>query len=429
MSTKRVKITDATIKGLKIDPKGQGGQEIADKIAPNLRIRPDKTGHSYVYYGRFAGVPTRRTIGRVGRMTLADARRIAREWGEAAAQGRDPKVEERAAREAEAGRITFGQAVEEYIAKQVRRMRQARDAERELRNYLVSRWKDRPLEEISKADVRKLIEEIVDRGAERQAHNIFGLCRTFFNWCVETDRLKFSPCAGLKPRKLIGELRVRTRVLDDTELKAVWQAADKTPYPYGPYIKLLVLTGARKSEAAGATWSEFALDKGTWVVPEGRFKSGVTHRVPLSKDAVALLQDLPEWKGSDLVFSFDGKQSMNGHSKSKARLDAAVNAVLGRECDWQIHDLRRTVRTRLAGLGIPDTVAEQIIGHGRKGLARVYDQHTYESEMGQALELWAARLRSIVTPPPDNVADIAARRARALPRPRKPLRHKRPLPS
>ena len=190
-------------------------------------------------------------------------------------------------------------------------------------------------------------------------------------------------------------------MLDDAELAAVWQAAAKTSYPIGPYYRLLLLTGARKTEAGGATWSEFDLDAGTWTVPEARFKSGVTHRIPLSRDAVELLRGLPRL--GELVFTVDGKKPINGFSKSKARLDKLVDQIAGRECDWQIHDLRRTVRTRLAGLGIPDTVAEQIIGHGRKGLARVYDQHGYEVEMRDALEHWAARLRDIVTPPPDNV--------------------------
>lgn len=415
MNARKVKITDATIKGLRPDPKGQEGQEIADTIAPNLRIRPNKGGHSFVYYGRLGGVPTRRTIGIVGRITLAEARAKAREWAEAAEQGIDPAEEARKARLEEEGRITFPQAVDEYISKQVKKHRRAKDTERELRNYLLPRWERKALADITKADVRKLIEEIMARGAERQAHNVFGLCRTFFNWCLETDRLQASPCAGLRPRKLIGEKAIRTRVLDDAELRAVWNAASETSYPYGPFIKLLLLTGARKSEASDAAWSEFGdLEKGAWMVPEERFKSGVTHRVPLSKDAVALLRDLPRWGGSDFVFSFDGEKPMNGHSKSKLRLDGTVNALLSRECEWQVHDLRRTVRTRLAGLGVADTVAEQIIGHGRKGLARVYDQHQYEPEQREALEKWAARLRAIVTPPPENVADLEeARRARA----------------
>jgi integrase len=182
----------------------------------------------------------------------------------------------------------------------------------------------------------------------------------------------------------------------------------------GPYIRLLLLTGARKTEASDACWPEFEpLDEKLWTIPEARFKSSVTHRSALSKDAVALLRELPRWEGSQLVFSFDGEKPFNCYSKVKSRLDVLVNEALGREANWQLHDLRRTVRTRLAGLGVPDTVAEQIIGHGRKGLARVYDQHQYEGEQRDALERWAARLRSIVTPPPENVVDIEERKARA----------------
>ena len=223
---------------------------------------------------------------------------------------------------------------------------------------------DRPLDEIDKKDVIKLVERIANRGADRQAHNILGLARTFFAWAVETDRIKASPCAGIRPKKLIGEKRVRTRVLNDAELAAVWQAAAKTSYPIGPYYRLLLLTGARKTEASGATWSEFDLDAGTWTVPEVRFKSACTHRIPLSRDAVELLESLPRL--GELVFTVDGKKPINGFSKSKARLNSLVDQIAGRDIDWQIHDLRRTVRTRLAGLGISDTVAEQIIGHGRR---------------------------------------------------------------
>ena len=78
---------------------------------------------------------------------------------------------------------------------------------------------------------------------------------------------------------------------------------------------------------------------------------------------------------------------------------------------WVVHDIRRTVRTRLASLRVSDLVAEMVIGHGRKGIQRVYDQHTYEPEMREALELWAARLRDIVTPPPENVVRLRKGRA------------------
>ena len=82
----------------------------------------------------------------------------------------------------------------------MRKQKRAKDTERELRNYLLAAWERRPLDEIDKKDVVKLVEKIANRGAERQAHNIFGLARTFFAWCLETDRVKASPCAGLQPR-------------------------------------------------------------------------------------------------------------------------------------------------------------------------------------------------------------------------------------
>jgi hypothetical protein len=73
---------------------------------------------------------------------------------------------------------------------------------------------------------------------------------------------------------------------------------------------------------------------------------------------------------------------------------------------WVIHDLRRTVRTNLAALRVQDHIAEMVLGHGRKGLQRVYDQHQYREEMREALVKWAARLRSILEPPPANVVPL-----------------------
>src|SRR5262249_20886171 len=131
------------------------------------------------------------------------------------------------------------------------------------------------------------------------------------------------------------------------------------------------------------------------------FKSNATHLVPLSGQAIGVLESLPRFLKGDRLFSTTfGEKPVGGFSKAKARLDVRLKEQLGTVPPWVIHDIRRTVRTGLASLRVPDMVAEMIIGHGRKGLQRVYDQHTYEAEMREALEMWAARLRDIVTPPP-----------------------------
>jgi integrase len=83
---------------------------------------------------------------------------------------------------------------------------------------------------------------------------------------------------------------------------------------------------------------------------------------------------------------------------------------------WTFHDCRRTMRTRLAELQVPDHIAELCIGHARQGLARIYDQHRYEREMRAAFDAWAARLRDIVGGPPsgDNVVSLKGGKTAAV---------------
>ena len=184
-------------------------------------------------------------------------------------------------------------------------------------------------------------------------------------------------------------------------------------YPFGPLYQLLMLTAARKSEVSDARWNEFDLKKKIWTVPPERFKSNASHLVPLSDAAVAIIEALPRFTNGDHLFTTTyGKKPISGFSKGKARLDKLVAEKLGHSPPaWVIHDIRRTVRTRLASLRVSDLIAEMVIGHGRKGIQRVYDQHTYEDEMRDALKQWATRLRSIVTPPPENVVQLRKEKA------------------
>ena len=176
----------------------------------------------------------------------------------------------------------------------------------------------------------------------------------------------------------------------------MWKAAEATSYPYGPLVKLLLLTGTRRTEASDARWPEFDLDAATWTIPPERFKSDRVHIVPLSKDAVTLLAEMPRWQKGDYLFSTrDGHIPIDGFRKAKPQLDELVAKELGHQPEpWVLHDLRRTVRTRLSQLRVSTEVAELVIGHARVGLHRVYDQHEFLDERREALELWAAKLRA-----------------------------------
>jgi|SRR5947207_942965 len=186
----------------------------------------------------------------------------------------------------------------------------------------------------------------------------------------------------------------------------------------------LLLTGCRVSEVGGARWREFDLQRDQlWSIPAERFKMNAIHRVPLTDTMLALLGSLPHWAAGDCVFTTNGEKPFNGFSTSKRLLDRRAcrlwraighNRGIDRRHavmePWCLHDLRRTVRTRLAALRVPDAVAEMVIGHGRKGIQRVYDQHQYLNEMRAALKEWNAALMAIVFPPPPNVIPLETRK-------------------
>lgn len=429
--SERKRLTDRSVKALKPAPKGKR-VEVWDDLVRGFGVRvTDKGVKTFVTYARFRGKPTRRTVGRVDRISLSDARQTAKDWLEKAGS-EDPleikRAERRAAREAD--EASFGAAMEVFIRRHVSRTRGAKDAEREIRKELMPRFADKHLGEITRRDVAKMVGEIRDRGAPYQAHAVFSHVRWFYNWILEQpeyeDFVSSSPCDRLKPKRLIGEKKHRTRTLSDEELRAYWHAAGKLGYPYGPLFRLIALTGARKTEAGGARWPEFDMEEGLWTIPPERYKSDKVHVVPLSEDAITLIEGLPAFKQGNFVFTTTGgRMPVNGWSKAKTRLDRlmtrALRALARKRGDdpkkvrlepFVTHDVRRTMRTRLSQLKIEERVAERVIGHGPQGLAKVYDQWAFLDEKREALTAWALKLRTIVDPPPPaTVHDIRRKRA------------------
>jgi integrase len=185
---------------------------------------------------------------------------------------------------------------------------------------------------------------------------------------------------------LIGERGVRQRVLNDAELRKLWSSAHRIAGAYGPLWQLLIATGQRRSDVALACWSEFDLDERLWEIPAERFKSNRKHLVPLSQLAIDIIEALP--RDSERLFH------VNGFGKAKKRLDRFMGPSTP---PFVIHDLRRTVRTRLSPLTTYE-VAEAVIGHSKTGLNKVYNLYEYLDEKRQALDAWSERLQRIVTP-------------------------------
>jgi integrase len=413
MAKKR--LTDRTLRALKPAPPGKR-YEIMDTDVSGLGVRvTDKRQRSFVLVTRYPGSrnPTRRALGEYPLLTLDAARKKARRWHELINRHIDPKEEEERLQLAELRKRAnaFDVVAEEFIQRvligphpEKPRQRRGRIVARELRQEFSDRWRDRPISSITRRDVIEVINEVVDRGALYQAHNLLGHVRAFFNWAIEAGDygLEVSPCDRLKPKRLIGKKAHRTRVLTDAELGAVWRASERMGYPFGPLFQMLALTGQRKSEVANACWCEFDFPERLWTIPPERMKGDHLHVVPLAPAAVGLLEGLPRFNEGNYLFSTKfGVKPVAGFANAKKRLDQLVTEELGAAPPaFVLHDIRRTVRTALSALPVSDLVRELVIAHARPGLHKVYDQFAYIEEKRRALELWATRLQDIVHPSP-----------------------------
>jgi integrase len=409
----RQTLTDRFISSRKLALPGRR-DEYRDAVVPGLTLRVTDTGHkSFVLVARYPSHPknpTRRALGSCGALTLEKARAKARGWLELIGQGIDPEVQEARDRAAAQRRQanSFAAVAGAFLDRHASGLKKSDEARTIIEREFVKRWGARPITDIMADEVAGAIRAIVNRGAPYQAHNALGYLRRLFNWAIGTNEfgVERSPVERLKPKDLIGKREARERTLKDDELVAVWNGAADMGYPYGPVFRMLILTGLREREVADASWSEIDLKKRLWTIPAARMKGGRAHEVPLAPESVALLEALPRWT-SDFVFTTtNGTKPINGFSKAKVRIDK-LSGVAG----WKIHDLRRSMRTHLSALPVQDLVRELVIAHAKPGLHKVYDQHAYQAEKRECLELWEKRLRSIVDPPPPSVTDLAKARA------------------
>jgi integrase len=277
----------------------------------------------------------------------------------------------------------FGDVCDDYF-KHIAKHRRSWDVERTMRRVLIPEWGNKQLAAITRQDVIDVVKAINAKGTPYAAHHVLAYIKAFFNYAMANNLLEHSPAASIKPKVLIGAKEPRQRVLTDDEIRAVWQACERAG-KFGKLTQLIIATGTRRGEAAFATLDELRGDQ--WIIPAARFKSNHAHLVPLSDLARKLIAHVPF--------------AITGFSKSKKRLDKFVLAELRKRNpnatmpNWTLHDLRRTVRTRLTPITEYE-VAEAVIGHARSGLNKTYNLYQYVEEKRHALDAWAVRLSGIV---------------------------------
>ncbi len=402
----RMKLTAMAVAQRKAPKSGQ--EDVYDKHLPGFGVRVSYTGtKTYFVMKRLNGKLRRFSLGRADDearedyVSLKEARLHA---GKTAAELAHDRVQ--APRVAEPKPDTFGAIADKYIETECPGLVRGAEVKSAIERGLIPRIGDVPIVDLRKRHVRGLTDALVAKGKPGAAYKVYETAKRIMNWALEyydedEIEIEVSPWANLKPPV---KKTPRSRALKDAEMKALWPAWDMAGYPFGPMLKLLLLTGQRRSEVAGLAWGEVDLEKAEWVIPAERSKSRREHIVPLSDMAVAILEGLPHFNGGDFIFSTtSGRVPVSGFSKAKSRADTSSGIAA-----WRIHDLRRTCRTRLAELGVPEIVSERVLNHAPRGLAAVYNVFEYREEKRDALQRWANRLRDLTAPPPPNVVKMKA---------------------
>jgi integrase len=361
--------------------------EVPDRGCRGLYFIVQPSGaKSWAIRCRINGKPVKHTLGPWPAVQLAEARKRAADALAQVAQGTDPRIEKREAKAeaTERGRDTIERLAEQFLGYQEKRLRpqSVRQLQHIFNNIVCPAWQGRTVHDIKRRDIIELVEAVaVDRPimANRAQQ---GLSR-FFNWLCERDILESSPCAGVKPPS---KENARTRVLSDQELVALWSACDSIDEPARSCVRMLMLTGQRRGEVAGMRRSE--IDGDVWHLAPERMKGGQAHLLPLSARALSILQAMPN--GRDLVFAVG-----QGPLTHFERVNEEVDAIIQPTTPWTWHDIRRTVATGMASLGVPIPVVEKILNHTSgtfRGIVGTYQRYSFASEMRNALERWAEHL-------------------------------------
>jgi integrase len=269
---------------------------------------------------------------------------------------------------------------------------------------LCDRWAARAVGDITKADIRCVVDEarstgIPGRGTRTKGpsgpreREMSGALSGLFDWLLRhRAAIDADPTASLPAAIPPGE---RDRVLTDDELRAVWNACDSFNPAFTGVIRMMMLTGQRRGEVMGLRWDELSDDCRTWTIPASRSKNKKVHVVPLSPAARELIGNRDSEKPGFVFTTDGGRTHVAGFGKVKVAIDAAIQL----KGEWRWHDIRRTVATGLQKLGVQLPVTEAILGHtsgSRSGIVGIYQRHDYAEEKRVALVMWADRVDAIV---------------------------------
>jgi integrase len=399
-----MKLTQEGIERLKLPP-GKDEAIYFDDMMPGFGVRV-RAGGSKRWVIQYKTAPRGRpeaqqrakqrrlTLGSTNLLTLKEAREKARKLLVKAADGEDPAV---ARNDAKLQAVTSAWRTFEAITERYLKWKREQVKPRtfiEIDRYLRVYWKPlqgRAIDRISRADIAAELTKMRGRSGPEAANHARAALSALFAWVIREGLCESNPVIGTeKPAKATA----RDRVLSDRELAEIWHGLPENDY--GRIVKLLILTGSRREEIAGLRRSEIDFENHRLALPRERTKNGRPHLIPLTAAALSVLKAIPMREGRDLVFGGRGG-GFSGWSAAKTALDAKLEGV----APWRLHDIRRTVATGMAELGIQAHIVEAVLNHvsgAKAGVAGVYNRAAYAEGKGTALELWGQHVTKVCAP-------------------------------
>jgi integrase len=340
-----------------------------------------------VQYKR-AGATRRLLLGSANVLGAEQARTLARKALGKVANGEDPqsaKVERR-----DKDKLSLKSMVDEYLLHKQSQVggRQLIEIKRYLTGPYLKPLHAMPVDKVGKRDIASRLVVVTREHSSTVAARTRAALSAFYVWALQEGLVEANPVIGTRKPK---DGAARERVLSDVELAAIWRACQDDAY--GKIIKLLILLGSRRGEIGGIAFSEIDTERATWTLPARRSKNGKAHVLPLMGTALEIIKSVPHRVSRDQLFG-ERARGFTSWARNKPALDRAAG-VSG----WTVHDIRRSVATRMADIGITPHIIEEILNHvsGHKaGPAGIYNRSVYEREVKAALALWADHIRSVV---------------------------------
>jgi integrase len=369
-----------------------------DPELPGFGVRLRSTKATYLVQYRFQKATQRESLGDVRKLTLEEARKVARQFFAKIELGLDPRAEKRKAdAAAEAAKLTFKTVVDLYLEAKERKMRP--NTFKAAKVYFNVKWAPlhrKPIGTLDRKTVAEQMRRIVAEHGPTSAARARSNLSALFAWAMKEGMVEANPVIGTN--NPIEGKQGRDRVLTDDEVRIVWRNCQDDDF--GRIVRLLLLTACRRDEIGWLRRSEIDLAGGRLLLPAERTKPGRALEMPLVPTARTILETAPRRLGREFVFGGKGG-GLGAWSWCKLALDARIAAAgAGALPHWTLHDLRRTVRTGMSKIGVKPHVAELVLNHvaHRSGVVGIYDHHDYYPEIFAALAGWESHLLAIVHP-------------------------------